>query len=110
MQLSNSSRQVLLSMVKDEITQLEDFIRDVKIENRYYYEKADVNDPEGTDYYFKSLNHFRNIIREAKKRVKKLAQVAKELKSELRGDSVRPKTIQLNISDIVLVTDKIDIK
>jgi hypothetical protein len=110
MQLSNSSRQVLLSMVKDEITQLEDFIRDVKIENRYYYEHADVNDPTGTEYYFKSLNQFRNIIRESKKRVKKLAQVAKELKAELRGDSIRPRTIQLNIADHVLVTDKIDIK
>jgi hypothetical protein len=84
MQLSNSSKQVLLAMVKDEITQLELFVAELQEANRYNYQYADIDKPDETAEYFKDLKAGRNLRREIKKRIKKLAQVSKELKVELK--------------------------
>jgi hypothetical protein len=85
MKLSNSSKQALLSVVKDTITSEELYLNYVKTQTKYFYEHSDANNPEETAFYFEKLNEYRNEVRLAKKRIKKLAQTSKELKAELRA-------------------------
>jgi hypothetical protein len=85
MKLSNASKQLLLSRVKDEITDLEIYLAHVNEQKKYYYQHADADNPESTQFYFDELNRNRDESRLAKKKIKQLARTSKELKSELRA-------------------------
>jgi uncharacterized protein YllA (UPF0747 family) len=82
--MTMNDNQLLLSMVKREITMLTDFVQHLKRENRQYYEDAEEGTSKGREAFI-NLNVTRNSIRAYKARIKRLATVAKNLKQEIKG-------------------------
>lgn len=89
MKLTNQSKQILLNIIKQEIKSGEYVIRWLKSECRENYKLADKSKPEETQESFEELNYFRTILETDKKRVKKLAQVSKELKLDMKSDIIK---------------------
>lgn len=89
MKLTNQSKQILLNIVKEEINTGEYMIVWLKEKCGEHYALADKANPEETHKSFKSLNEYRKILKDNTKRVKKLAQVSKELKLDMKSGIVR---------------------
>lgn len=83
MNLSVPSMQILLSIVKSEITDCEQIARAVKPLLKEKYEGSDDTIPE-TEEVFRDLNLTRDFQRMLKARIKKLSIVSKELKTGIR--------------------------
>lgn len=79
-----SDKQVLLNIIKNEITLLEKVIIDFKKLATTYYDKSDKNSITSSLLYFLALNDARTEIRIAKKRIKRLATIAKNLKKDIK--------------------------
>jgi hypothetical protein len=84
--MNMNDNQLLLAMVKREITILTDFLAHAKMESRQYYEDANDATSRGRDA-FVNLNVTRNSIRIYKARIKRLAGVAKALKRDIKINS-----------------------
>lgn len=89
MKLTNKSRQILLNIVKEEINTQEYMIVWLKLKCSKYYTLADKAYPEETLKSFESLNEYRKMLKDATRRVKKLSQVSKELKLDMKSGIVR---------------------
>ena len=89
MKLTNQSRQILLNIVKEEINTQEYMIVWLKLKCSKYYTLADKAYPEETLKSFESLNEYRKMLKDATRRVKKLAKVSKELKLDMKSGIVR---------------------
>lgn len=83
---TTSDKQVLLSMVKNQITDLEDRLNVLKSISKEYYKLADKSLPD-SKFHFLALNDVRTDIRRDKKRIKRLAIVAKNLKKDIKEGS-----------------------
>lgn len=83
MKLPNASKQILLSMLRNEINFEQEHLEYTKTETKYFYDLSDKNNPN-TIEYFESLNMHRDFIRKSKKRIKQLAKISKELKLSLK--------------------------
>lgn len=89
MKLTNKSKQILLSMIKNEINAEEYGLSWLKEKSSDFYLLADKSNAEETHEDFLALNEYRTLLKIAKKRVKNLAQVSKELKLSLKSDIIR---------------------
>lgn len=86
-QLSMASSQLLLSLVKEDINAIQADIEYMQLWAKEFYENSDKNDKKTTPT-FKLLNETRNNIRFNKRKIKKLAKTAKELKVSVKSDSL----------------------
>lgn len=84
--LTTSDKQVLLNLVKNNITRLERWVTVDKRTSRLLYESSDINNKEDTAVYFDALNANREYIRKNKKHIKRLALVAKNLKIDIHKE------------------------
>lgn len=82
-QLSMTSSQVLLSLVKDEISALQYQTEYMQLWAKELYDNSDKSD-EKTISTFNLLNATRNNIRFNKRKIKKLANISKELKLSVK--------------------------
>lgn len=83
--MNNQSMQVLLSMVKKQINELQNDVNVCENCAAYYYERSDKDQAVDTESEFYLLNKYRDKIRIGKKSLKSLAVVAKDLKKSLRN-------------------------
>lgn len=81
--LNNSQKQVLLSLVKRTIRDLESCEKDLKISCRNAFDKS-IPENKNSGYWFDVLNNRRTELRETKQEIKSLAGISKSLKSDLR--------------------------
>lgn len=81
--LSLASKQSLLSIVKKEINNTQEYYKVLQQANTDLYMMSDINN-EKTLIYFNRLNRVRNMMRLNKKRTKQLARIAKELKLSMK--------------------------
>lgn len=82
-ELSLASKQSLLSLVRGEINYEQRYCTMLKLGIKDLYELSDKNNPD-TFEYFDRMNNIRTENRIVKKRIKKLARIAKELKMSMQ--------------------------
>lgn len=85
MKLENSSKQILLAMVKKEITETEEYKSLLQIDCSYFYKQSDIDNKLESNVYFEALNATRTHLKITKKRIKKLSIVSKELKLSIKS-------------------------
>lgn len=85
MKLENSSKQLLLAMVKKEITETEEYKSQLRLDCSYFYSQSDIDNKLESSVYFEALNESRTHLKIIKKRIKQLSKVAKELKFSIKS-------------------------
>ncbi len=87
MKLSAPARQALLTLIKKAIVDESRALLDTNASASFFYELADKENAE-TIVAFEQLNYHRDVQRESKHKIQRLASLSKELKGSLR----RPQT------------------